>query len=182
MPYVFEPLDTSRHDRAAFSCGEPSLDNYLKTLANQDMRHDLAQCYVLIASGSSSIIGYYTLSSSAVDVSALPKALAKTAGRYSSVPAVLIGRLAVDTRVQGQHMGSHVLLDALRRCLRAGIGIKVVVVDALHEQAAQFYLHYGFRQFEDSPLRLYLPMTYVRSLFPADAPTEPPAADDAFSI
>lgn len=172
MPYAFEPLDPSRHDRAAFSCGEPSLDAYLKTQAGQDMRRDLALCYVLCERGGTEIVGYYTLSSCLVELAGLPRDITKSAGRYHTIPAVLLGRLAVATTFRGQGMGGHLLLDALRRGLHAGIAINLVVVDALHETAAAFYLHHGFRCFEDHPLRLYLPMAHVRHLFPTDAPPE----------
>lgn len=172
MPYVFVPLDPSHHDRAAFSCDEAALDAYLKTQAHQDMKRDLALCYVLCNEDSAEIIGYYTLSSCSVEVTSLPKGVAKTSGRYRTVPAVLLGRMAVDGRYHGQGMGSHLLLDALRRSLHAGIAIKVVVVDAIHDSAATFYEHHGFQRFADTPLRLYLPMAYVRTLFPTEAPAE----------
>lgn len=173
MPYTFELLDSSRHDRAAFSCGEPALDAYLKTQASQDMKRDLALCWVLCEQGSTTIIGYYTLTPCSVEVAQLPRDLARSSGRYHTVPAVLLGRMGVDTKYRGQGIGGHVLLDALRRSLRGGFAFKLIVVDALHETAAGFYLHHGFKRLrEDDPLRLYVPMTYVRMLFPAEAPAE----------
>ena len=165
--YQIEPL-ASHHDRAAFSCGEPSLDAYLQKQASQDVKRDLAACYVLCHRGSSEIIGYYTLSASTVDPIGLPTELAKTSGRYRLVPAVLLGRLAVDARYQGQRMSTLLLLNALRRALRTGVGIKVVVVDALHDKAATFYEHYEFRRFAQQPLRLYLPLSKVRDIFPGE--------------
>lgn len=166
--YVIEPL-ASLHDRAAFSCGEPSLDNYIKKQASQDIKRDLAACYVLSGSEQSTIIGYYTLSAASVELSDLPPEIARKSGRYPLIPAVLLGRLAVDQRFQGTGMSTLLLLDALRRVLRTGIGVKLVLVDALHETAAQFYEHYEFRHFEDQPMRLYLPMSKVCDLFPEDA-------------
>lgn len=165
--YVFEPL-ASDHDRAAFSCGEISLDSYLKTQASQDIKRDLAFCYVL-RKNSSTIIGYYTLSACSVELTDLPHSLAKTSGRYQLVPAVLIGRLAIDQRFQGQGRSSHLLLNALRRVLRTGIGVKIVIVDALHEDAAHFYEHHEFQRFEHMPLRLYVPVSKIRAIFPADS-------------
>lgn len=172
MSYAFELLASSRHDRAAFSCGEPSLDTYLKTQASQDMKRDLALCYVLCQQGNPEIIGYYTLTACSIEIVGLPPAIAKTSGRYQTAPAILLGRLAVDNRYQGRSMGTYLLLDALRRSLHAGIAIKPVVVDAPHDAAATFYEHYGFKRFEDASLRLYLPMAHVRQLFPAEAPPE----------
>ncbi len=70
-------LLASHHDRAAFSCGEPSLDTYLHKQAGQDVKRDLAACYVLCGPGNSDIIGYYTLSVLSVAFEDLPPELAK---------------------------------------------------------------------------------------------------------
>lgn len=165
--YLIERL-ASHHDRAAFSCGEPSLDAYIHRQAGQDMKRDLAVCYVLCPHDSSTIIGYYTLSAASVELTSLPPELAKKSGRYHVVPAVLLGRLAVDSRFAGQGMGAILLLHALRRALRAGIGVKLVIVDALNQNAANFYEHHGFRRFQDSPQRLYMPLSTVRDIFPGE--------------
>lgn len=169
--YTVEPL-APHHERTAFSCGEASLDGYLQRQASQDVKRDLAACYMLTARDNPSIIGYYTLSATSVELTDLPPDVAKKSGRYSLVPAVLLGRLAVDQRHQGSGMSTLLLLNALRRVLRTGIGIRLVIVDALHEQAAHFYEHYEFRRFADHPLRLFLPVSTIRDLFPEDvAPT-----------
>ncbi len=164
---VIEPL-ASHHDRAAFSCGEPLLDAYIKTQAGQDIKRDLAVCYILCERDSSIIIGYYSLSASSVEPTSLPATLAKKSGHYRLVPAVLLGRLAVDRRFQGQGISPLLLVDALRRVLRTGVGVKLVIVDALSEKAAQFYEHFEFKRFADSPHRLYLPTSTIRDLFPSD--------------
>src|SRR5260370_31116342 len=70
-----EPLGR-HHDRAAFSCDEPSLTDYLRKQARQDVDRDLASCWVLCTPGDSAIIGYYTLTATSVDVSSLPPDLA----------------------------------------------------------------------------------------------------------
>jgi predicted N-acetyltransferase YhbS len=98
----------------------------------------------------------------------LPPALAKKPGRYPLVPAVLLGRLAVDSRRQGQGLCTLLLMNALRRVLRTGIGVKLMLVDALHEKAATFYEHFEFIRFADAPLRLYLPVSAICDLFPED--------------
>jgi GNAT superfamily N-acetyltransferase len=175
-PYIIVPLGAG-YDRATFSCGEPSLDGYLQRQASQDVKRDLAACYVLAERDRATIIGYYTLSATSVELTDLPPALAKKSGRYPLVPAVLLGRLAVDHRFQGQGMSGLLLMDALRRTLRTGLGIKLMVVDALNDSAARFYEHYDFRRFEDQPLRLYLPLSAIRELFPIDIDTPPGAGE-----
>lgn len=42
----------------------------------------------------------------------------------------------------------------------------VVVVDALHDRAAQFYRNYGFTNFSEEPLRLFITMSTIQKLFP----------------
>ena len=45
MSYLATRL-TSSHNRKNFSCGQISLDNYIKTQVNQDIRRKLAVCFV----------------------------------------------------------------------------------------------------------------------------------------
>jgi len=103
--WVIERL-RSEHDRADFSCGNASLDRYLKEQAGQDLRRACATAFVLVPKrGDSSILGYYTLSSYGIDVGDLPADVAKKLPRYPLIPATLLGRLAVDRRYQGQGIG-----------------------------------------------------------------------------
>jgi ribosomal protein S18 acetylase RimI-like enzyme len=166
MPPAIELLG-SRHDRAAFSCGVASLDDYIRRQAGQDMRRDLAVCYVLCDPESSAIIGYYTLSATAFEPTALPQDLTRRLPRYPVLPATLLGRLAVDSTFRGRGMGELLLVDAMLRTLHAGIGTLAMVVDALDGGATAFYERFGFQRFEDAPERLYLPMATVRQLFAA---------------
>lgn len=165
--YVIERLGP-QHDRKAFACGEPALDIYLKTQVSQDVKRDLAVCYTLCERDAAEIIGYYTLSASSLELQELPPELAKKAGRYPLIPAILLGRLALDQRYQGHGLSELLLLNALRRALRTGVGAKFLIVDALNERAASFYAHYNFHQLPDHPLKLYLPMSAIRDLFPGE--------------
>src|SRR5713226_122017 len=100
--WVIEPLRND-HNRAGFSCGNASLDRYLKEQAGQDFRRGCATSFVLAAKrGDTSILGYYTLSSYGIDVGELPVEAAKKLPRYPLIPATMLGRLGVDRRYQGQ--------------------------------------------------------------------------------
>lgn len=159
-----------QHDRATFTCGEESLDRYLREQAGQDERRGLARPFVLVGAGEAEqaekvpIVAYYTLSSHAV----LRRDFAASDVRgviYDHVPAILLGRLAVSSAKQGQGLGGVVLAAAVEHAgvLAAQLGVRVVVVDALHERAAAFYQHHGFTPFEDQPLRLFLKLAHLRS-------------------
>lgn len=158
---VIEPLG-GRHERAAFSCGVPELDRYLKRQAGQDARRRIARVFVCTAEGSDAVIGFYTLSALSVDVGSLPERLARKLPRRP-VPAALIGRLAVDRPAQGTGIGRLLLADALKRTASAGesVAVYAVVVDAKDENAREFYRAFGFQPLRDRPMRLFLPLGSV---------------------
>jgi GNAT superfamily N-acetyltransferase len=157
-PPGIEPLGP-HHDRAAFTCGEPELDAYLQRQATQDVRRRVARVFVAVGETPERIAGYYSLSATSVEKSELPPPLAKRLPHYP-VPAALLGRLAVDRAYQGRRFGETLLLDAVRRVIRAGSSLAVyaMVVDAKNERAEKFYARYGFIPFASEPRRLFLPL------------------------
>jgi len=164
---LVEPLDR-HHDRASFSCGNPALDDYLKQRARQDARRYVAAPFVLVpAPGEKTILGYYTLSSFAVDLEQLPEDVAKKLPSYPNVPVTLLGRLAVDRRHARQGFGEFLLMDALHRSLSQSsqIAAVAVVVDAIDDNAVRFYKHFKFIPFPERSSRLFLPMQTIALLF-----------------
>ena len=161
-----EPLGPS-HDRAAFSCGNADLDEYLKRYAKQDVRRNIARVFVLVGNKPSDIAGFYTVSSAGILMKELPDELARKLPNYPQLPGALIGRLAVSTEYQGQGIGGVLLFDALKRIIQVGgdIASYAVVVDAKDESAASFYERYGFRKFPARPDRLFLPLDTARRVF-----------------
>ncbi len=164
-PPSIEPLG-SRHDRAAFSCGEPALDAYLHRQAGQDMRRGVSRVFVATFEDPAEIAGFYTLSACTVEARNLPKELARKLPKHP-LPAALIGRLAVGLRYQAQGLGKCLLMDALMRAMSASvsIGIFAVVVDAKNDKAVSFYEKYGFEAFPDVSKRLFIPL---RTALPRD--------------
>lgn len=168
MPhYEVKPL-ASEHDRTAFSCGVEPLDRYFRDQAGQEMRRNVAAVFVLRVLDSSAVAGYYTLSAMSLEPTELPLDLIKRLPRYPTLPALLIGRLAVDRRYQGQGIGRALLMSALSRSLnlRSEVGAIGVVVDAKDDVARQFYAYYGFQPFLNRPYRLFLPMKTIERLRP----------------
>ena len=165
-PLVIEPLG-SQHDRAAFSCGEPALDAYIRRQASQDARRRVAQVFVAVAGRSGEIASYYTLSAASFEKDDLPAELARRLPHYP-VPAAVIGRLAVDHRNRGRGLGEILLLDAIRRVVRASnaIGVYAIVVDAKNDRARVFCERYGFRTFPSTSRRLFLPLQTFEKLGP----------------
>ena len=156
------------HDRSTFSCGIPALDRYLREQASQDIKRRVSNCFVA-ANREGAIVGYYTLAASSVPISSLPEEQTKRLPRYPVLPAILIGRLAIDSRHQGQRIGSALIIDALQRSLQAAPASFALVVDAKDEQAAAFYRRHGFIPFQSRPLSLFLPMATALKLFGPEA-------------
>lgn len=158
-PFHLVPLDAA-HDRAGFNCISEPLNRYLREQATQDVRRRVAACFVALAD-EQRIAGYYTLASASVLLKDLPASTGKKLPRYPTVPAVRMGRLAVDHAFKGQGLGSALLADALVRAARSEIAAFALIVDAKDNTAADFYLHHGFIALPDSPLCLFLPLATI---------------------
>ena len=154
------PLE-SAHDRASFNSGSGSLVGYLQRQVTQDIRRRITACFVALTH-EQRIAGYYTLASASLLLSDLPAAIGKKLPRYPTVPAVRMGRLAVDQRFKGQGLGGALLADALERAARSEIAAYAMVVDAKDESAAAFYRHHGFIELPDFPMTLFLPLATAR--------------------
>lgn len=157
------PLDPA-HDRRTFTSGSEPLDRYFRQQVTQDIRRRVTACFVAIEQSSQRIAGYYTLASANISLADLPADVAQKLPRYPAVPAVRLGRLAVDQAFQGHGVGGVLLADALARALRADIAAYAMVVDAKDATAAAFYQHHGFIAFASQPRTLFLPLATAQAL------------------
>ena len=105
-PFRLAPLNAV-HDRAAFNSDSEPLNRYLREQVTQDIRRRVAACFVALAEGQC-IAGYYTLASASLLLADLPASIGKKLPRYPTVPAVRMGRLAVDQAFEGQIGRAHV--------------------------------------------------------------------------
>ena len=99
-PFQIVRLDPA-HDRTAFNCDSDPLNRYLREQATQDVRRHVTFCFIALVDGNR-IAGYYTLASASFLVTDLPASISKKLPRYPTVPAVRMGRLAVDNSFKGQ--------------------------------------------------------------------------------
>lgn len=151
------------HDRTRFKSGSEALDRYFHRQVSQDLRRRVIACFIALA-GDDRIAGYYTLASASLLLADLPLSLQKKLPRYPTVPAVRLGRLAVDHAFKGQGLGAALLADALARALRSDIAAYALVVDAKDDTAAAFYQHHGFIRLPEQALTLFLPLASARGL------------------
>lgn len=153
---------TGSHDRKRFDCGKPALNEWLLKTARQHQEKDISQTFVAVdASMPTQVLGFYALSACEVVTAELPEGVAAKLPR--KMPAVKLGRLAVDKAVQGQGLGALLLMDAIKRTcnVREHIGAFALFVDAKESEAAAFYTAFGFIALPDASSTLVLPLKQV---------------------
>ena len=155
-PYLIEPL--GKHDRAAFTCGSASLDQYFRNQVTQDIRRHVARCMVVIEVANGNVAGFYSLSATSLALCDLPDTMTKKLPRYPVVPAVLMGRLAVSVEAQGHQLGRALIAHAVEYIATGNIGAFAIAVDAKDVRAQKFYEKLGFVEITSQPRRLLLPI------------------------
>jgi ribosomal protein S18 acetylase RimI-like enzyme len=148
----------SLHERAKFESGIAPLDRYFRDHVTQDIRRRITNCFVAVDAQTGDVAAYNTLAATSVLLTDLPPEIGKKLPRYPLVPAVRLGRLAVDMRYRGQGFGSALLWDATERAIRSEITAFALVVDAKGPEAVAFYRHHGLLPFDSSPMTLFLPL------------------------
>ncbi len=155
-PFRIEQF-SGAHVRATFSCGVIELDRYFREFVSQDIKRRVSNCFVAI-DDAGVVAAFYTLAATSLPMTELSPDETRRLPRYPLLPAVLVGRLAVDRRSRGQGLGSALIVDAVARAMRSEPAIFALVVDAKDESALSFYQHLGFRRFASQPMRLFIPI------------------------
>jgi GNAT superfamily N-acetyltransferase len=152
---------TADHDLSGFDCGDDELNRWLVDHALASQKADLARTYVTFS--GESIAAYVSLTTGSVRPEAAPKRYARGMPRYP-LPTILIARLAVDHRYQGQRIGSRLLGEALRLAVAASdtAAARLVVVDAIDDRAVAFYRRWGFIDVPENPHRLFRQIVDIR--------------------
>lgn len=146
---------SGEHECADFDSGEPLLDNWLKRRALANQASGASRTFVTVDSGRC-VMGYYALAAGAVSHRASPGSVRRN--MPDPVPVIVLARLAVDRRAQGKQLGGALLKDAVLRTLAIAenVGVRALLVHAVHQRAKAFYLHYGFEQSPIDPMTLML--------------------------
>lgn len=139
-----EPLG-AQHQLEGFDCGNAALNRWLQQRALANERQGVSRTVVLCPDEGNAVIAHACLSAGAIVLAEVPGALRRN--MPDPLPVVVLGRLAVDRRHQGQGLGRALVADALRRSLAARrlIGARALLVHAIDEQVAAFYRSLGFR-------------------------------------
>ena len=152
-----EPL--AAHDVAGFTSGNPQLDGWLRQHASTAIGQG-TRTYVLVDDGGV-VMGYFAIAPHLLERDDAPGPLAR--GAPKQIPAILLAKLALDASVQGQGMGSELLVVALEVIVSAArrAGGRVVVVDAIDDSAQAFYEHHDFAPLPGQARRLVMKLSSV---------------------
>jgi len=150
------------HDVAAFDCGKPALNDWLRRFALTNQQADSARTYVIHRGGR--VAGYYSLSAGSVRREESPARVAKGLAKHP-IGVILLARLAVDLTERGAGLGKALLVDALMRSLGAGdaVGARAILVHAIDDEATAFYRRFGFEPSPLDPRQLMLLMKDLRA-------------------
>ena len=162
LPAWHEEPISKKHDREAFDCGEPALNEFLQRHARKNHELGGAKTFLAVSNSETTILGFYSLSPASIEYARTPEIVRRGLGRYD-VPVFRLARLAVDRKVQGHGLGGQLLLAAGRRCLHAAaeVGGVALLIDAKNERVAIWYASYGALPLVDSPLTLLLPLATI---------------------
>ena len=129
---------------ASFDCGEPSLNEWLRSRALKNETTGASRTFVTVEAESGIVAGYYCLSAGSLALDDSPGRVRRN--MPSPIPIILIGRLAVDLSFSGQGVGASLLQDAILKGVEASriVGARAFVVDALNDDAERFYRRFGF--------------------------------------
>jgi GNAT superfamily N-acetyltransferase len=146
---------TAAHDLDDFSCGEPILDEWLKRRALANQASGASRTFV-VTDQESRVYGYYALAAGAVSHQLATGGVRRN--MPDPMPVMVLARLAVDHRVQGNWLGGALLQDAVKRAVTVAqhMGVRALMVHALHDRARSFYEYYGFQSSPGDPMMLML--------------------------
>ena len=164
LPAWYEESIGKHHNRTAFDCGDEALNQFLHRHARQSHEKGGAKTYLAVSENNEKVLGYYSLSPASIAYERAPEVIKRGLARHD-VPVFRLGRLAVDSTVQGQGLGGQLLLAAGRRCLLVAsqAGGVALLIDARNERVAQWYASYGAIPLLDAHLSLLLPFKTIHT-------------------
>jgi predicted N-acetyltransferase YhbS len=151
---------TKDHDLSPFDCGKEPLTTWLKKHALQSQNASHTKTMVITEDDTNVVIGYYSFNVISVDhVDSTPERVKKGLAKHP-IPVFLIARLAIDSKYKARGLGLRLCLHALKGAatISDAIPIRAIIVDAIDDEAKQFYGKFDFEPYPADSLRMWLLM------------------------
>ncbi|MGQ0826711.1 MAG: GNAT family N-acetyltransferase [Actinomycetota bacterium] len=157
--FVGPVLLTPEHRLSEFDCSEEALNRWLVTRAMHNQAEGGSRTWVVTVDDG--VVAYYASSTAVILRTQATKRTARN--QPDPVPALLLGRLAVDAKYRGQGLGAALLKHFLIKSLEVAqiTGVGVLLVHANDATAANFYARYGF---EPSPVDQLTLMLLIKDI------------------
>lgn len=168
-PLIIQKFNKALHDRSAFSCGHGPIDNFLKSSLSDQVKAGMAVAYMATKEADTAVLGFYTLGAMVVRSGLVPTKWKRA--RVPEIPVIYIRAVAVDKKLQGNGVGTALMIDALKKCagISEQVGAAAVVLDVLDdenfEKRWKFYGGLGFHHLNDpdNPKRVFISMPDIRT-------------------
>ena len=162
-------FDKALHDRSVFSCGFGPIDNFLKSSLSDQIKNGMVAAWIATAGDNHAVLGFYILGPMAVRADLGPEKWQRAG--VSDIPVIYIRAVAVREDMQGEGLGTTLVVDAMRRCLRIAdeMGAAAIVLDVLKDEHFErrwnFYEELGFQPLGDpeNPQRMFIAMANVHA-------------------
>lgn len=163
------------HRPEYFDCGKPSLNSWLEKHALQDQELGISSTHVWVDDGGEYIVAYFTLLPVMLNESGNDPGAWKRMKppRFWGTEAygVAIGKIALDTSLQGQGYGMELFADAFFLANEAVdlIGGLFLVIQPMDDEPKlrSMYEGFGFQTMENTP-RMYMTFKDFRAGTPID--------------
>lgn len=161
-PYAGPVLLTGEHFTTSFDSGKPSLDAWLQRRALGNQRSGASRTWVVCSDGPEVVAFYASAVASILRGAATGRA---ARSQPEEIPAVLLARLAVDRKHQRHGLGQALLKHFIEKALEASeiVGVRLLLVHALDDEAAGFYRHFGFDASPIDERTLMVPISDLRT-------------------
>ena len=163
------------HRRRQFSSGDARIDGWLVHKALTAMEKHTSTTRVLVRADGA-LAGFYTLASTALDVSLVPAALFAGQPPRRAPPTLTLAWLGVERSFTGQGFGTKLFA----RALADGVAVYdlvrfvAVIIDALTEENISFCRDQGFMLVPGTTHKLYLPATTLLQIVSSRTGWTPP--------
>ncbi len=154
MTYVGPELLGDAHLLEGFDCGKPALNEWLIRHALANQVTGTSRTWVVVEAGSRDVVAFYASATASVLRSSAPKRMRRN--QPEEMPAILLARMAVDSRHKGHGLGAALLKHFMLKALEVAqsVGVRVLLIHAKDNEAKDFYSHYGFIESPIDPLVL----------------------------
>ena len=156
MTYHGPELLTHAPQLQGFDCGRSALDDWLLRRALPNQSTGTSRTWVITSADEARVVAYYASATASVLRSTAPRAW--TGNQPTELPALLLGRLAVDRRHTGRGLAAALLKHFMTKALEVSraVGIRIVLVHAKDGGAVAFYARYGFVPSPVDPLTMMM--------------------------